>query len=58
MIPIYLNQSEWSENGDYLATTSGNSIQIWDPLKEKIIHEVNGHSGKLPSHSTLFKFII
>jgi len=34
---------EWAPNSDLLACTSGNSIQIWDPLKESIIHEIKGH---------------
>jgi COMPASS component SWD3 len=34
---------EWSPDSDLLACTSGNSIQIWDPVKEAIIHEVKGH---------------
>jgi len=34
---------EWSPNADLLACTSGNSIQIWDPVKENIIHEIKGH---------------
>jgi COMPASS component SWD3 len=35
---------EWSPNSDLLACTSGNSIQVWDPLKETIVQEVKGHA--------------
>jgi WD40 repeat protein len=47
------HRAEWSPDGDYLAATSGNSIQIWDTDREQMVHEVNTHTGMFgkSSHS-------
>ena len=44
----YISSVQWSKNSKYLALgTSYNTIQLWDPIGEKMIRELQGHNARV-----------
>lgn len=48
----YVSSIQWSDDSKYLAVgTSLNTIQIWDPNRQTMIREMQGHTNRVSSMS-------